>query len=208
MAKTKTALFGGTFDPIHLGHTIVASAAAEHIGAHKVIFVPAKRSPLKGSTPKATGSERLDMIKLAIADNAGFQVSDHEFKKTIPSYTLETVREFQEQFGPDTSIYFLVGADTVGELPHWYKILDLIDQCNLSVMFRAGCTTPDFIKFTKFWGPQRVEKMRKNVIETPLVDISSTEIRNRLAQGLNVDEMLARPVAEYVKKHRLYQSAP
>jgi len=172
----------------------------------KVIFVPAKRSPLKGSTPKATGSERLDMIKLAIEDNAGFQVSDHELKKTIPSYTLETVREFQEQFGPDTSIYFLVGADTVDELPHWYKILDLIDQCNLSVMFRAGCTTPDFAKFTKLWGTQRVEKMRKNVIETPLVDISSTEIRNRLAQGLNVDEMLARPVAEYIKKHRLYQS--
>ncbi|MHC4068023.1 MAG: nicotinate (nicotinamide) nucleotide adenylyltransferase [Planctomycetota bacterium] len=208
MAKTEIALFGGTFDPVHLGHTIVASAAAEHIGAHKVIFVPAKRSPLKGATPKATGSERLDMIKLAIADNAGFQASDHELKKTIPSYTLETVREFQQQFGPDTSIYFLVGADTVDELPLWYKILDLIGQCNLSVMFRAGCNAPDFKKFTKLWGPQRVEKMQKNVIETPLVDISSTGIRNRLAQGLNVDEMLAPPVAEYIKKHRLYQTQP
>ena len=208
MTKTQTALFGGTFDPVHLGHTTVASAAAEHIGAHKVIFVPAKSSPLKGATPKASGSERLDMITLAIEDNPGFQVSDHELKKNIPSYTLETVREFQEQFGPDTSIYFLVGADTIDELPLWYKILDLIDQCNLSVMFRAGCTTPDFTKFTKLWGSQRVEKMRKNIIETPLVNISSTEIRDRLAQGLNVDEMLAQPVAEYIKKHRLYQSLP
>jgi nicotinate-nucleotide adenylyltransferase len=207
MDKTQTALFGGTFDPVHLGHTTVASAAAEHIGAHKVIFIPAKSSPLKGSTPKAAGSERLDMIKLAIEDNPGFQGSDHELKKTIPSYTLETVREFQEQLGPDTSIYFLVGADTVDELPHWYKILDLIDQCNLSVMFRAGCNTPDFTKFTKLWGAQRVEKMRKNIIETPLVNISSTEIRNRLAQGLNVDEMLVWPVAEYIKKHRLYQAS-
>ena len=206
MAKIKIALFGGTFDPVHLGHTIVASAAAEHIGAHKVIFVPAKRSPLKGATPKATGSERLDMIKLAIADNPGFQVSDRELKKTMPSYTLDTVREFQEQLGPDTSIYFLVGADTVDELSYWYKILDLIDQCNFSVMFRAGCTTPDFTKFAKLWGSQRVEKMRKNIIETPLVNISSTGIRNRLAQGLNVDEMLAPPVAEYIKKHRLYQA--
>ena len=206
MAKIKIALFGGTFDPVHLGHTIVASAAAEHIGAHKVIFVPAKRSPLKGATPKATGSERLDMIKRAIADNPGFQVSDRELKKTMPSYTLDTVREFQEQFGPDTSIYFLVGADTVDELSYWYKILDLIDQCNFSVMFRAGCTTPDFTKFTELWGNQRVEKMRKNVIESPLVNISSTGIRNRLAQGLNVDEMLAPTVAEYIKKHRLYQA--
>ena len=208
MAKTKTALFGGTFDPIHLGHTIVASAAAEHIGAHKIIFVPAKRSPLKGAAPRAAGSERLDMITLAVADNPAFQVSDHELKKNTPSYTLETVKEFQEQLGPDTSIYFLLGADTVDELSYWYKVPDLIDQCNLSVMFRAGCTAPDFTKFNKFWGPQRVEKMRKNVIETPLVDISSTEVRDRLSQGLSVDEMLAQPVAEYIKKHRLYQGRP
>ncbi|MEE9370255.1 MAG: nicotinate (nicotinamide) nucleotide adenylyltransferase [Sedimentisphaerales bacterium] len=206
MEERKIALFGGTFDPIHLGHTAVAEAAAEHIGADKIIFIPAKCSPLKDSFPRASYDDRLAMMALAIADNEMFQLNDYELKKTGPSYTLETVRRFQAEFGSDTSIYWLVGADSIDDLPHWYKVAELIDECNLCVMFRAGCDPPDFTRFEPVWGSGPVEKLQRNVIPTPLIDISSTEIRNRLAAGLNVADMLAPPVADYIHKHRLYQS--
>ena len=206
MAKIKTALFGGTFDPVHLGHTAVAAAAAEHIGAEKIVFIPTKRSPLKDSLPAASDDDRFAMITLAIADNKKFQLSDCELKKPEPSYTLETVRQFQADYGSNTSIYCLVGADSIDELPRWYGIVELIDECNLCVMYRAGCEAPDFAKFTAIWGPNRIQKLQQNVIRTPLIDISSTEIRNRLAASRDVADMLHPPVADYICKHGLYQS--
>ena len=206
MVKRKIALFGGTFDPIHLGHTAVAADTAKMIGAEKIIFVPAKRSPLKGFFPKAGDSDRFKMISLAIAHNKNFQVSDYELQKPEPSYTLETVRQFQADYGGETSIYWLIGADSIDELQLWYGIADLIDECNLSTMFRAGCEPPNFAKFEDIWGSGRIEKLQKNVIKTSLVDISSTEIRNRLAVGDNVTDMLHPDVADYIRKHNLYQS--
>jgi len=205
MAKRKLALFGGTFDPIHLGHTAVAAAAVEHIVAEKVIFIPAKRSPLKGSLPKASDRDRLKMIALAVAGDKKLQVSNYELKKPEPSYTLQTVRGFQAEYGSEVSIYWLVGADGVDDLPYWYGITELIDECNISTMYRAGCKMPDFSKYKDIWGPRRVEKLKRNVIQTPLVDISSTEIRNRLAKGLDVTGMLHPAVADYIRKCGLYQ---
>lgn len=205
MAKKKIALFGGTFDPIHLGHTAVAAAAAEHIGAEKVIFVPAKRSPLKDSFPKAGDDDRLAMISLAIAGNEKFQLNDYELRKPEPSYTLETVKHFQADCGGKALIYWLIGADSIYELSRWYGVVELIDTCILCVMFRAGCKPPDFAEFEDVWGAARVEKLQRNVIRTPLIDISSTEIRNRLAAGRDVTDMLAPQVADYIREHGLYQ---
>ena len=206
MAKRKIGLFGGTFDPIHLGHTVVTADAAERIGAEKIIFIPAKCSPLKDSFPEASNDDRLKMIALAIADNKKFQLSDYELKKPERSYTLETVRHFQADYGSDTSIYWLVGADSIDDLPHWYGIVELIDECNLCVMFRAGCEPPDFAKFTSIWGPGRIEKLQQNIIQTPLIDISGTEIRSRLIAGRDVTNMLHPSVADYIRKYGLYQS--
>ena len=106
--------------------------------AKKIVFIPAKRSPLKGFFPKASDDRRFAMIALAIADNKNFQVSDYELKKPEPSYTLETIRQFQADYGSRASIYWLVGADSIDELPLWYGIVELIDECNLSTMYRAG----------------------------------------------------------------------
>jgi nicotinate-nucleotide adenylyltransferase len=205
MVKKKIALFGGTFDPVHLGHTAVAAVAAEHIGAEKVIFIPAKRSPLKDSFPEAGDGDRLAMITLAIADNEKFQVNDYELRKPEPSYTLETVRHFQVDYGGKSLIYWLIGADGIYELSRWYGIAELIDECNLCVMFRAGFEPPDFTKFKDVWGNARVEKLQRNIIQTPLIDISSTEIRNRLAADRDVTGMLAPQVADYIHEHNLYQ---
>ena len=206
MAKRKIVLFGGTFDPIHLGHAAVATVAVEHIGAEKIVFIPAKCSVLKDFLPKASGDDRLKMIALAIAENKKFQLSDYELKKPEPSYTLETVRQFQTDYGSDISIYWLVGSDSIDDLPRWYGIVELIDECNLSVMYRAGYATPDFAKFKAIWGTQRIEKLQQNIIKTPLIDISGTEIRNRLATGRDVTDMLHPSVADYIRKHGLYQS--
>lgn len=206
MVKRKIALFGGTFDPIHLGHTIVAADAGKQIGAEKNVFIPAKRSPLKGFLPKANDEDRFKMIALAITGQKNFQVSDYELKKPAPSYTLQTIEQFQADYGIGTSIYLLVGADSIDELAHWYRIVELIDACNLTVMYRAGCDPPNFARFEGFWGLHRVEKLQQNVIQTPLVDISSTEIRNRLAAGRDVTNMLHPAVADYIRKNGLYQT--
>jgi len=202
----KIALFGGTFDPIHVGHTTVASEAVELIGAEKIIFVPAKRSPLKGSLPEASDADRCAMITCATADNEKYELSDCELRRPEPSYTLQTVRQFQADYGSGTLIYWLVGADSIDDLPLWRGITELIDECNLAVMYRGGCSPPDFNKFKNIWGADRVEKLQRNIIKTSLIDISSTEIRNRIATGRDVSDMLHPDVADYIRKHNLYKS--
>jgi nicotinate-nucleotide adenylyltransferase len=200
-------LFGGTFDPIHLGHTTVADAAARLIGAEGLTFVPAKISPLKGFFPFARDADRLQMIELAIAGNDVFAVSACELQRPAPSYTLDTVRQFQRQYGPETSIHWLIGADGIGDLVHWHKIQELIDECNLTTMRRPGYPVPDFDRFESLWGPQRVAKLKENAIETPLVNISSTEVRKRLAAGADVTGMLHPDVIRYIRAHELYRKS-
>jgi nicotinate-nucleotide adenylyltransferase len=204
MSERKIALFGGTFDPIHLGHTAVAAVAGEHISADKVVFVPARRSPLKAFFPEASDEDRLAMIGLAISGNSRFEVSGYELKKAGPNYTLETVRYFRQQLGSGVLIYWLAGTDTLEDLPHWYGVTELIDECNLAVMYRAGFAPPDFSKFISLWGEERVKKMQRNVVETPLVDISSTEVRKRLAAGGYVGGIICPKVLQYIRERRLY----
>ncbi|MFH1718864.1 MAG: nicotinate (nicotinamide) nucleotide adenylyltransferase [Planctomycetota bacterium] len=206
MMKKKIALFGGTFDPIHLGHITVAAHAIKHIEAERLVFIPAKRSPLKGFSPKASDDDRLKMIALAIAGEESFAVSDYELKKPAPSYTLETVKRLQDSYGRGTSVYWLVGADGISDLVYWHKIAELIDACHLAAMYRAGCEPPDFTRFEAVWGRQRVEKLQRNIIQTPLVDISSTQIRHAIAASGDTTSMLHPAVADYISRHGLYQS--
>lgn len=206
MPKKRICLFGGTFDPIHLGHTAVAAQAMEYLGAEKLVFIPAKRSPLKLTFPQANDVDRMEMISLAIGENTKFDLSDYELKKSTFSYTLETVRYFRAEYGgDDAAIYCLIGADTIDELPRWYGIEELVDCCNLSVMHRAGFSVPDFSNFKGIWSVGCVEKLQQNVIPVSLIDISSTEIRKCLASGGDITEMLTPSVAEYIRKHHLYQ---
>jgi len=205
MENKKIALFGGTFDPVHLGHTIVVSHALKHIGAAKAIFIPAKCSPLKPNKPIASDGERLEMIKLAIADLPNFEASDYELRKEGPSYTIETVKYFKEQYGSGISVYWLMGTDVIEELSRWYKAAELIDICNLAVMYRAGFPVPDFSGLAGTFGENRIKKLQANVIPTPLVDISSTEIRRRLSEDLYVGNMLPPAVAGYINRHGLYK---
>jgi nicotinate-nucleotide adenylyltransferase len=182
----------------------VASAAARKIDADKLIFIPAKISPLKGFFPFARDEDRLRMIELAIAGHDELAVSDCELKRPAPSYTLDTVRQFQHDYGPETSIHWLLGADSVADLVHWHKIEELIDECHLTTMQRPGYM-PEFDRFETRWGPQRVAKLNRDAIETPLVDVSSTEVRGRLAAGEDVSGMLHPEVIQYIRAHHLYR---
>ncbi|MDI9431314.1 MAG: nicotinate (nicotinamide) nucleotide adenylyltransferase [Sedimentisphaerales bacterium] len=205
MAKRKIALFGGTFDPIHLGHTRVAEAAARQIEAENVVFIPAKCSPLKGFFPNATDDDRLRMIELATRSNERFSVSDCELRRPAPSYTLDTVKHFQKECGDDASIYWLIGADSVDDLILWHRIEELIDICYLAVMVRGGYAAPSFDRHLHALGRDRVEKLRRNVIETPSIDLSSTHVRHCLAAGEDVRDMLCPDVLDYIRRHGLYR---
>ncbi len=206
MTERRIALFGGTFDPIHRGHAAVAADAAKRIGAEKVIFIPPKCSPLKTICPHAGDNDRMNMITLVIGNQKNLEASDYELRKSRLSYTIETVKHFQSEYGSQTAIYWLLGADSIDELAHWYKIDELIDICNLAVMYRGGCKPPDFSRLESILGSDRLKKLRQNVLQTPLIEVSSTEIRKRLAAGLDVTDMLHPAVADYIRTHQLYKS--
>ncbi len=203
MAK-KIILFGGSFDPIHCGHIIVAESVAKQIGADKVVFIPARRSPHKELFPSAGNKARLDMISIAISAENTFQVSDCELNRPDPSYTIDTIRFFRQTYPDDTQFYWLIGADMLAELPKWHKICNIIDECDLSVMDRGGVDAPDITALEGLIGSERAEKLRKNMISTPLEEVSSTEIRAKLARGQDVSELLDAGVLTYIRENRLY----
>jgi len=205
MMRQRIALFGGSFDPIHRGHATVAKAVAEQIRAAKVIFIPAKCSPLKRLSPHAGDDDRFNMVTLATADDDAFDVSDCELKRPAPSFTIDTVRLFQREYGKETAIHWLLGADSVKDLVHWYKIEELIDECNLTTMLRAGYPPPDFDSYESVWGRDRVAKLKRNAVTTPLIDASSTEVRRRLAAQEDVSDLLHPDVVAYIREHRLYE---
>jgi len=202
--KERILLFGGTFDPVHLGHTTVAAFAATETGADQVVFIPARRSPHKNVFPVASDEARMDMLRLAVEGAAGFTVSSCELERPDPSYTVETVRMFAGQYGPGAELYWLVGADAVGDLWRWHRAREILDMCNVCVMHRAGYPPPDLEQLWRL-GSERVEKLRKHVIAAPLIDISSTQVRRKIAAGEDVSGLLCPAVLDYIEKNGLYR---
>ncbi|MBN1817759.1 MAG: nicotinate (nicotinamide) nucleotide adenylyltransferase [Sedimentisphaerales bacterium] len=198
------ALFGGTFDPIHVGHTTVAEHALCSLEAQTLVYIPTRRSPHKQVFPVAAGRHRKAMIELAVAGKEDFEVSDCELRRRDPSYTLDTIRQFDRKYNSKAELFWLVGADVVRDLDRWYRVEELMDRCTICVMFRAGYPRPDFSGLLAGLGTERVEQLARAVIETPLVDISSSEIRARLAQGQDVSGLVSPQVWEYIRKNNLY----
>ena len=203
--QNRIILFGGSFDPIHLGHVTVAKSAADQIGAEKVIFIPTRRSPHKKMHPQAPDNARFDMTSLAISDEETFCVSDYEIKRPDPSYTIDTVRFFKESYPPETQFFWLIGADTLTDLHRWHQIGELIDECNLSIMNRGGVAEPDLTGFEAIFGSDRLEKLKNNMISTPRIAASSTEIRAGLAAEGDVSSLLNPKVLAYIKENHLYR---
>ncbi|MFA5292019.1 MAG: nicotinate (nicotinamide) nucleotide adenylyltransferase [Phycisphaerae bacterium] len=200
----KIILFGGTFDPVHTGHIEVAQAAAEKIGAKKVILIPARRSPHKNQKPLAEDIDRVSMLKLAIAGKNIFQISPIELNRAEPSYTIDTIHQVQQSFGSNYELYWLIGADMLSSLSKWYKIDELLNECNICVMNRGGFDKPDFDSLADKFSKDNIEKLRENSIETPAIEISSTEIRQKLFNDEDVSQYLHPKVLNYIRSRRLY----
>lgn len=192
---------GGTFDPIHYGHLVVAEEVRHQFGLAKVIFVPAARPPHKEVKEISEPYHRVNMAKLATASNEYFEVSTIEVQRGGPSYTIDTVMALQEKYGVDT-VYFITGADAVLEILTWKEAERLLSICKFIAATRPGY---DLTKLEETLKPLS-KGVLKNIIplEVPALSISSTDIRNRVREGRSIKYLLPEPVEKYLIDHGIY----
>jgi len=194
-------VMGGTFDPIHRGHLIVAEEARTRVNLAEILFVPAGLPWLKTDRPISAVEHRLEMVRLAIADKPYFKLSMVDIERPGPSYTVETIADLQGQIGAEDELFLILGWDSLAELAEWHEPSRLITMCRLVVVPRPGYPRPK-LKFLEASIPgisQRVMLMDK-----PEVDISSSLIRERVAKGLSIHHLVPGPVNRYIKEHGLY----
>ncbi|MDP2662854.1 MAG: nicotinate-nucleotide adenylyltransferase [Dehalococcoidia bacterium] len=200
----RVGLLGGTFDPVHLGHLIVAEDVRVQLGLDQVLFLPARQSPLKQDRQCSPVDDRLAMTELAVASNPYFAVSRVELERGLPSYTVETVQYLLEQLGPGAVLYFMVGLDQAAQLPRWKDPDVLLDLCQLVFMTRPGWQPLDY-EMLETYIPRSRE--RTIVVTVPAIGISSTEIRRRVSQGLSIRYLVPEAVEEYVLGRGLYRES-
>ncbi|WP_152397058.1 nicotinate-nucleotide adenylyltransferase [Paenibacillus guangzhouensis] len=196
----KVGLFGGTFDPIHIGHLLLAEHACEALAFDAVWFMPAADPPHKSRQPLATGVQRLEMIRLAIEGNALFHVTDIEMERGGVSYTIDTIEELQRRF-PDHAFSFLMGADMVNYLPKWHRIDELAERINFVGVGRPGTTLQlDHL-------PAHIRD-QVTMLEVPLFELSSTTIRERVSEDKSIRYRVPDRVHEFIQRNDLYESKP
>lgn len=200
MGKKRVGIFGGTFDPIHMGHLIVAETIMDEFHLDKVVFIPAAVPPHKLDKQISPAKHRYMMTMLATCSNPRFQVSDMEMHRQGPSYSRDTLAQLIEEHGSDTEFYFIVGADSVENLHTWNRIDELLTMCHFIGASRPGCM-PDMEKIAQRFGPL-AEKI--HCLETPELEISSTEIRHRVGQKRTIRYIVPEAVEQYIYKEKLY----
>ncbi|MCG3126940.1 MAG: putative nicotinate-nucleotide adenylyltransferase [Phycisphaerae bacterium] len=198
-------LFGGSFDPVHLGHLIIARAVAEQLGLSQVILIPSARPPHKDASQLTHAAHRLEMCRLAVAGDAMFNVSDWELHQPGRNYTLNTVNHFRAQ-RPGSRVFWLIGMDSLAELVTWYRVADLVAACTIVTAGRPGRPWPDLSALQALIGADAVVHIRRHVLDTPLVDISATQVRQRVAEGRSIRYLVPDAVGEYIASHGLYRA--
>jgi len=195
-------VLGGTFDPIHSGHLIIAEEARLKLGLARVIFVPAGQQWLKTGMNVAPAAHRIEMVKLAISTNPSFEISAVDIDRPGPSYSVDAIAILQQQMGAEAKIFFLVGWDSLAELPQWKEPDRLIQLCKLVAVTRPGFSRPD-LKVLE----ASVPGVTQSVVWLDIapVDISSSDIRKRVAQGLSIHGLVPEEVESYIKEHKLYR---
>ena len=194
-------VLGGTFDPIHNGHLIVAEEVKTRLNLAEIIFVPAGQPWLKADKPISPAEHRLQMLRLAIVDKPYFKLSSIEIERTGPSYTVDTVTELRDKLGSEDELFFILGWDSLAELPQWREPSRLIKMCYLVAVPRLGYPRPKLkaLEVIIRGLSQRVMLMKK-----PEIDISASAIRERVARGLSIRHLVPEPVNRYIKEHGLY----
>lgn len=198
----RIGVFGGTFNPIHNGHLLIAEAAREEYGLEKVIFVPTSHPPHKDSRGIAANQLRYDMVRLAIEDNPFFFVSDVELVRAGPSYTVDTMRYFHERYPEDTEFYFIMGTDTLLDLPTWKYADELMQLTHFLSALRPRYRT-DLSILTKRFGSSARENI--HLLHTPEMEISATDLRRRFSTGQSTRYLLPSAVQQYIQANEIYQ---
>ncbi len=205
LSKAKRiGIIGGSFDPVHIGHLIIAQDALERLELDEVVFVPAAIPPHKQHLQQVAPKHRLNMLKLVTETDLRFSVSDLEILRGGVSYTLDTVKLLREE-RPGVEWVLIVGSDTLVDLHNWYKIDELLELCEVASFLRPGESSVDAIVRKIKLSTDRKERLLANLIEAHLIEISSTEIRMRVAEGLGIRYLVPPEVEMYICEHGLYR---
>jgi nicotinate-nucleotide adenylyltransferase len=183
---TRVGVFGGTFDPVHVGHLAIANAALEELGLDRVDFVPARRSPLKGDGPIASADDRLAMLTAATRDEPRFRVSRAELDREGPSFTVDTLAAMRGE----GELFLILGSDAYADFDKWREPQRIRDLATIVLAARPGV-------------PNAPTGVR--MLDTPLMDISSRELRARAARGRSLRYLVVEPTLRYIEEHRLYR---
>ena len=200
--EMQVGILGGTFDPIHLGHLIIAEEARARLELERVIFIPAGQPWLKAGQPLTPGQHRLRMVELAVASNPYFQVARNEVERSGLTYTIDTLEELQQELGADATLHFIMGMDVLEQLHRWREPERLLELCQLVVVNRPGHQSVDVGNVVPRY-PQASGKV--TLLNVPSIEISATEIRRRAAQGISFRYQVPEAVEQYILEHRLYR---
>ena len=194
-------VMGGTFDPIHQGHLAIAEEVRVRLNLAEVLFVPAGQPALKTNSSISAVEHRVQMVRLAIVDKAHFKLSTVEVERAGPSYTVDTVAQLKSQLGAGNELFFIQGWDSLAELPQWREPSRLIRMCKLVVVPRPGFPAPDISSLEAV-----IPGLSHDVIQldTPRIDISASQIRSRVSQGLPIHHLVPEAVERYIREHGLY----
>ena len=198
-------LFGGSFDPIHHGHLIVCRYAAEKLGVARVILIPSASPPHKREATLTPAADRVELCRLAVRDDALFEVSDWEAQQAGPNYTLYTVQHFLETEPPGTKLYWLIGLDSLAELPTWYRVGELASLCTVVTAGRPGSAWPSRESLTDLMTSEQINELEAHYLDSPLIDISATDVRARVRAGQSIRYLVPEPVREAIQARGLYR---
>ncbi len=201
---TRIALFGGSFNPIHVGHLIVARSIVEQLGLDRLIFLPSARPPHKNGATLAEGDHRCAMVRLAIADEPGFELSAYDYDRPGPSYTIDTVTHFRQTLGLEIILYWIIGADSLADLTTWYRVGALVDCCRIITARRPGFREVDWDRLRSRLSEEQIAVLRAGVLDTPMIEISATDIRRRVREGRTIRYLVPESVRAYIGEHGLY----
>jgi len=202
--RLRLGVLGGTFNPVHLGHLVMAQDAFEHFEMSKILFVPCARPPHKSSSDLAPANHRLAMLEAALEGDLHFEVSDIEIRRGGVSYTIDTMRSLAEA-NPGVELCFIIGADSLLELHIWKEIESLLKLCRIVTIARPGVDLAGLDAFDLQLPPLWQESIMADVRVGHLMNISSTDIRYRAAEGMSIRYLVSPPVDMYIGEHSLYR---
>jgi len=198
----RIGVFGGSFDPVHIGHLIIAQDAVEQLELDRLIFVPTAVSPHKQHRAPTDGRHRFEMLELATADKLAFEVSDMELSRGGVSYTFDTIEHLQAEH-PGADLFFIIGLDSLVELHLWRNADELLECCTV-VPFGRGGQDPAVIaekcQLSKVWKTKLLDRL----IRIHEIEVSASEIRMRIAEGLSIQTLVPPEVEMYIAEHNLY----